>query len=256
MAFSYTLFLALLLLFPGLCFWAGFRAGERNDFLTPSPDRPGSTTTLFIVVFGTILGHLFGAGFFAVQSQVCSLTGACHQVGYDPNIYRMLLKGGTAASKASDLAIELWLFFIFALGAVVFRFAEWAAQRKVVSDRLDPLAFGWLTPAITAVKSGNAFVTAYVLTKTSHEGASVAYEGTVQQLALDEDQSIKLVILNEADRFLVKITEAGSERVETEASPIAQIHFTSAEIVNIAIEVVQAPPEDVEADEGDPAEPS
>ena len=33
MTFSYSLFLALLLLFLGLCFWAGWRVGERTDEL-------------------------------------------------------------------------------------------------------------------------------------------------------------------------------------------------------------------------------
>ena len=70
MTFSYSLFLALLLLFLGLCFWAGWRVGERTDFLSPTPDRPNSTVTLFIVVFGTIAGHLLGTGFFAAQAAV------------------------------------------------------------------------------------------------------------------------------------------------------------------------------------------
>lgn len=86
MAFSYSLFLILLLIFPGLCFWAGWRVGERIDFLSPSRDRPNSTLTLFMVVFGTIAGHLLGTGFFAVQASWCRATGLCVGVEFDPNI--------------------------------------------------------------------------------------------------------------------------------------------------------------------------
>ena len=86
-----------------------------------------------------------------------------------------------------------------------------------------------------------------MLTKTSHDGFIVAYEGTVQQLALDEDQSIKLVILNDVDRFLVKISESGLDRVDTSSTPITQLQVTAAEIANVALEVVQAPAADVEA---------
>ena len=75
----------------------------------------------------------------------------------------------------------------------------------------------------------------------------MAYEGTVQQLALDEDQSIKLVVLNDVDRFLVKISETGVDRVDTSSSPITQLQVTAAEIANIALEVVQAPEGDVAA---------
>ncbi|MEH3099409.1 hypothetical protein [Sphingomonas adhaesiva] len=96
MAFSYSLFLVLLLIFPGLCFWAGWRAGERTDFLSPSPDRPNSTVTLFIVVFGTIAGHLLGTGFFAAQAAWCRVTGMCLRIGFDPNVYRALLRGAAA----------------------------------------------------------------------------------------------------------------------------------------------------------------
>jgi hypothetical protein len=81
----------------------------------------------------------------------------------------------------------------------------------------------------------------------SHEGVCVAYEGVVQQLALDDDQSVKLVILNEVDRFLVKISEAGLDRVDMAASTIEQLHITSSEIANIAFELVRAPKSDVDA---------
>ena len=252
MAFSYTLFLALLLLFPGLCFWAGWRAGERTDFLTPSPDNPGSTLTLFIVVFGTLLGHILGAALFAVQSAWCGATDACFAIGFDPNPYRVLLRGASGTGYVPDLAIELWLLFILAVGVATGAIAQWASRREAVSDRIDPIAFGWLTPAVQAVKRGDSFVVAYVVSNTSHEGASVAYEGIVQQLALDADQSIKLVVLNEVDRFLVKITDKGVERVDSDASPIPQLQIAVPEIANIALEIVQAAQADVEAVEQEP----
>ena len=104
-----------------------------------------------------------------------------------------------------------------------------------------------MTPAIQAVKRGDSFVVAYILTSTSHEGASIAYEGTVQQLALDGDQSIKLIVLNDVDRFLVRITTAGLERLDSETTPIAQLQIAGDEIVNVALEIVRAPQQDVAA---------
>ncbi len=247
MAFSYPLFLVLLLIFPGLCFWAGWRAGERTDFLSPSPDRPNSTVTLFIVVLGTIAGHLLGTGFFAAQAVWCRATGVCFSIGFDPNVYRALLRGAADARGAPDLALEAWLLAMLLIGAITGVFAHWLVRREAVSGKTDPIAFGWLNPAVKAVKKGNSFVVAYVLTKTSHEGFIVAYEGIVQQLALDEDQSIKLVVLNEVDRFMVKISETGLDRVDTSSTPITQLQVTAAEIANVALEVVQAPAADVAA---------
>ena len=131
--------------------------------------------------------------------------------------------------------------------------AHWMVQREAVSGKTDPIAFGWLNPAVQAVKKGDSFVVAYVLTKTSHECFTIAYEGTVQQLALDEDQSIKFVVLNDVDRFLVKISEKGLERVDAPSTPITQLQITAAEIANVALEVVRAPAVDIAAVEAEDA---
>ncbi|MBV1692230.1 hypothetical protein KRR38_32360 [Novosphingobium sp. G106] len=247
MAFSYSLFLALLLLFPGFCFWAGWRVGQWTDFLSPAPDEPNSTFTLFMIVFGTLFGHLLGTAFFAVQGVWCRITDWCFVTGFDPNIYRALLRGTAGASAVPDLAFEVWLFSMLLIGASTGVFAHWISRREAVHAKADPITFGWLAPAVAAVKRGDSFVVAYVLTKTSHDGISVAYEGTVQQIALDGDQSIKLVVLNDVDRFLVRISDAGLVRLETEATPISQLQITAAEIANVALEVVQASAEDLAA---------
>ena len=116
MAFSYTLFLALILLFPGLCAWAGLRASERSDLLTPRPDKPNSTATLFVVVLGTISGHLIGAAIFLAQSFWCRLTGLCAAVAFDPNIYRVLFASGRTAGLVTDGAIFVWLLELALFG--------------------------------------------------------------------------------------------------------------------------------------------
>lgn len=247
MAFSYSLFLVLLLLFPGLCFWAGWRAGERTDFLSPSPDRPNSTVTLFIIVLGTIGGHILGTTIFTVQAAWCRATSLCLDVNFDPNVYRALLRGAGAAQVESDFALEACLTAILLIGAATFLASQWMVQQEAVSGLTDPIAFGWLNPAVRAVKKGDSFVVAYVMTKTSHACYSIAYEGTVQQLALDEDQSIKFVVLNDVDRFLVKISQDGLERVDAPSTPITQLQITAAEIANVALEVVRAPDVDVAA---------
>lgn len=247
MAFSYSLFLVLLLLFPGLCAWAGWRAGERTDFLSPSADKPNSTLTLFMIMVGTIGGHLLGGGLFALQSFWCHWTALCFAVDFDPNVYRTLLRGSAVARGASDIAIELWLLLLFLIAALTGALAFNLSRREFVTRRLDPISFGWLTPAVQAVKRGDSFVVAYVLTRTSYEGASVAYEGSVQQLTLDENQAIRTIVLNDVDRFLVKITKSGIRRLDSRATPISQLQITSDEIVNVALEVVQATSQDIAA---------
>jgi hypothetical protein len=147
----------------------------------------------------------------------------------------------------------MWLLDMLLIGAATGMIAYWLVQREAVSGKTDPIAFGWLNPAVQAVKKEDSFVVVYVLTKTSPECFTIAYEGTVQQLALDEDQSIKFVVLNDVDRFLVKISERGLERVDAPPTPITQLQITAAEIANVALEVVRAPEGDVAALEAEDA---
>ncbi|MEG8026520.1 hypothetical protein QP162_22915 [Sphingomonas aurantiaca] len=183
---------------------------------------------------------------YTLQSLWC-YTGLCLPISFDPNIYRALVKGVAGAGTAPDAAFEVWLFSMLMIGLSTGAFAYWMSHWKWINDRLAPVAFGWLAPAVQAVKRGDSFVVAYVLTSTSHEGASIAYEGTVQQLALDGDQSIKLIVLNDVDRFLVKITTTGLERLDSETTPITQLQIAGDEIVNVALEIVRAPQQDVAA---------
>lgn len=242
MTFSYTLVLALLLLFPGLCAFAGLRAGERTDFLAPRPEKPNSTGTLFIVVAGTIAGHTLGAGAFALQAAWCRLTGLCVTVGYDPNVYRVLLASQHPTRVLTDGAIEWWIFFLSALGAVTGWFFSRAARSSAFKGTFDPIDFGWLNPAVQAVKAGNSVVVAYVVSKTTYNGTSIAYEGIVDRLALDDDQKVAMVVLSRVDRFTVRIEDDGSvKRHEGGGAPIPQMQFAASEIANIAFEVLTEP---------------
>ncbi len=199
-----------------------------------------------MVVLGTIIGHLIGATLFEVQSTTCGWV-QCLEVNFDVNAYRVLMRGTASAGNAPDIAFVVWLAQALALGPLTGLGAFWLARQEPVTTRLDQIAFGWLAPAVQAVKQGNSFITAYVLTKMEHDGLTLAYEGVVQHLALDEDQSVKLVVLNDVDRFLVRINESGIERINSPGNPITQLVITSAEITNIALEVIQAPDEDVKA---------
>ncbi len=242
MAFSYTLFLALILLFPGLCGWAALRMSARTNLLTPRPDKPNSTATLFIVVLGAIGGHLLGAWLLALQAILCRLSGRCLAVDFDPNVYRVLMTVTQPHEPVSDLAIGAWLLDLALVGVATGGLIERASRLPWVQDRWDTLDFGWLNPAIQAVKTRDAAVLAYVVTRTEHEGASVAYEGIVQQLARDDDQTVTMLVLTKVDRFLVRITPAGVERTGGGQNPIAQMQFHLAEIANIALEVIERPP--------------
>jgi hypothetical protein len=238
-AFSYTLFLALILLFPGFCAWAGLRTVERTDLLTPRPDKPNSTATLFVIVLGTIAGHMAGALAFVLQAGWCGLTGWCAVLAFDPNVYRVIFTSGRTAGTTTDLAVFAWLLELALVGLFAGVAIAWGAGTGWIRDRWDAIDFGWLNRPVRQVKAHDAVIVGYVVTKTSHEGASIAYEGTVQQLAIDDDQTITMLVLVQVDRFIVRITEHGVQRIDEDHKPIAQMQLHLSEIANVALEVFE-----------------
>ncbi len=178
--FSYTLVVALVLLLLGFCAWGSLRLVERTDILTPRPDKPNSTSTLLVIVTGALGGHLIGALFFALMASWRQLTRLYLRVPFDPNVYRLIFKGVAADGPVTDWAIFVWLAELIVIGLAVGVVAYMLAGAKLVKEKWDALDFGWLNTATQAVKSGRAVIIAYVMTKTSEAGATVAYEGILQ----------------------------------------------------------------------------
>jgi hypothetical protein len=237
--FSYTLFLALLLLAPGLAAWAGLRLAERTDILSPAPEKPGSTFSLFVIVLGTLAGHIFMASLFAVQSIWCAHSSACFQTASDPNIYRVILTGSRTASAPSDLGLLWWFVALLVPALAVFLSMRWIGQLTVVRAMLEQASFGWLNPLVQAAKPANSFILAYVVTTVAHEGSHVAYEGIVEQVAFDENRAITMLVLSRCDRFLVKVSGGDVARVDTKHQPIPLIQLDARNFANVALEVFE-----------------
>ena len=243
MSFSYTLFLALLLLAPGLAVWAGFRFGEKPGLISQAPERPGSTISLLVIVFGSLIGHCAMAGMFAAQSLWCRSTGACLTVDFDPNVYRIIISARQSAALPADFAVFAW-FLGLLLPAIALGLASFAASRWTwVRHLREQATFGWLKPWIDRARPEDSFITAYVVTALEHEGSNVAYEGTVESLALDDQRTIVMIVLRDCDRFLVRVTEGEVRRLDVDQRAIPLIQLAGDTLVNVALEVFDDVPE-------------
>lgn len=243
MSFSYTLFLALLLLAPGLGLWAGLRAGERSDLISQAPEKPGSTFSLLVIVFGALLGHILLSALFVVQAQLCRWSGACLAIGFDPNVYRVILTNGRAAGVPGDGAFLAWFVALLLPALIVALVAYRASGWRWVRDLREAASFGWLKRWVDLARPANSFIIAYVVTTLEHEGANVAYEGIVENIALDDNRAIRMLVLSNCDRFLVRISADKVERVDAPHAPIPLIQLDAENFVNVALEVF----EDVDA---------
>lgn len=251
MSFSYTLFLALLLLAPGLGVWAGLRIGERSELISQAPERPGSTFSLMVIVFGALVGHILLSALFTLQQGVCGWSGRCLALGFDPNIYRVILTNGRSVRAPSDLAFLSWFVSLLLPALIVGLVAYWASSWRWVRDRREAASFGWLKRWVDLARPANSFIIAYVVTKLEHDGANVAYEGIVENIALDDNRAITMVVLSSCDRFLVRVTPDKVERVDADHAPIPLIQLEAENFLNVALEVFRDI--DVPTEESDPA---
>lgn len=246
MTFSYTLFLVLLLLAPGFSVWAGLRLGERNELISQAPERPGSTFSLLVIVLGALVGHILLATVLAAQESGCRASSACLAVGFDPNIYRVIMGGdrlrtvGANTSSLPSWAVLYWLASLLLpavlTGWTAYRVSQWQRVRVLREQS----TLGWLQNWVDQSRQHDRFIIAYVVTTMTHDGAYVAYEGAVVNFALDDNRAIAMIVLAGCDRFLVKITEDGVKRVDAPTS-IGLIQLEARNCLNIALELFGDP---------------
>jgi hypothetical protein len=103
------------------------------------------------------------------------------------------------------------------------------------------LRFGWLLPIVEKVEAGGHVAVGYVRTTSGHNGAWVAYEGSIRRLTLDDDDGIRMVVLEQCDRFIVRMTDDKIERVDMDSAPIAMMHLAADQIADFAIELFEVP---------------
>lgn len=239
MSFSYTLFLALLLLAPGLSVWAGLRIGEQHALISQAPEKPGSTFSLLVIVFGALAGHILMSGLLALQSSFCAATSLCVAVSFDPDVYRVILTGAKEAGHPGDWAFFAWFVSLLLPAVIVGALAWWASGWAWVRGFRETSTFGWLKPIVDLGRPDNSFILAYVVTTIEHDGANVAYEGIVENIALDDNRAIAMIVLSKCDRFLVKITAKSVDRIDSRHAPIPLIQLEAKNFLNVALEVFE-----------------
>lgn len=142
MSFSYTLFLALLLLAPGLGVWIGLRVGERNELISQAPEKTGSTSSLLTIVFGALAGHILLSTLYVVQSLWCRHIGLCFTVSFDPNVFRVILTNGKSSVSAPDIAFLSWFFSLLLPAIMVSGLSYFASSLKWVRNQRETSTFG------------------------------------------------------------------------------------------------------------------
>jgi hypothetical protein len=237
---GYPLLGTLVFLFPGLCAWVGLRSGSRIDYLSPLPDRPNSTYTLFVILVGALLAHVVGTGLFAVQELYCR-RAPCLRLSVDPNVYKAVLRHDQAFASSSA-AIALALLFFTTLGCLSAASLHRIARTVTLAGVIRPELHGWVRVIAAGTAAPDKVVIASVLTRTGHDGRYAGFEGMVHQFTLDEDELVAMIVLVEADRFLIEIGNTAAPRFEVDGRSIPLVQLQKAEIANVAFDVIDLQP--------------
>lgn len=238
MTFGYALLGALLLLLPGFAGYYGTRLGEASDLVSPRPDRPNSNQTIFLVVFIALLAHTVGALVFGVNEVIASYGGRVVTLLIEPNPYRIFWRA-KAPGGLSGAGFAWELIYSLTLTVSTGLIFQKLAHRNPVTTVTAPLRFGWLLPIARQVEAGSHVAIGYVLTTMGHDGAWIAYEGIVRRLALNDDDAIEMIVLEQCDRFVVRLVEGKVERVDTEGQTIELIQLRNDQVANYALEVLE-----------------
>lgn len=79
-----------------------------SNLISQAPEKPGSTFSLLVIVFGALLGHILLSALFVVQAWLCRWIDQCLALPFDPNVYRVTLTNGRSAGLPSDAAFLCW----------------------------------------------------------------------------------------------------------------------------------------------------
>lgn len=244
MTFSFTVFVAMVLLLPGFGLFAGLYLPGKSAFRA-APPSPTSFAALTIVIAGACAGHLIGV----LLSLLFQRLGAATGWGLLPSPYALVahLNGGRVLTEPELLSFLLMMPTISAATAACARVGLALAwhERAEAPGKLADFLYGWSAEVVAQSRADNRYITAFVLSDTEWGADRIGYEGTLDALELSADKEIQSVLLSDANVFTLSAAGDRRERKVLQGDPIERIHIGKDHIVNIAFEIYEVPKADV-----------
>jgi hypothetical protein len=226
------------LLLPGIIGLSIFYASVGTPEVKVTPPPLGTVTSLAIVGIFAIIAHAAWSGLIAINA----ILPACIPMpAWDP--YRLIFQ----PSVSSASSVDIWagmsgLAMTCVLGGVIGHLA--AAGSFAWRGRF---LFGWLYPIIEKAAPPENYINAYVVTKIENGSDTLGYEGTVENLVLDEQRQIVGVTLINVSTFYLRMNQKGIHRVNAKSN-LPHLVLRESDYHNVALVVIR--------DETVPGEPS
>lgn len=189
--------------------------------------------------------HTIWALVLALNDGLCRQAPFCLAVPFEPDIYAAALAYGVTSGPAvSGSEVAAILLTCSGLTVAAFALTSAAARTERVSAVLRLPLYGLYTGLVeeaaqAAATSPTSYVTAFVITDTERDGASLGYFGILENLQVGPDKQVAGVALMEVGTFLLQISDTVRRTPDLRDAPIARILISGSRIRNIAFAVVR-----------------
>lgn len=217
------------LLLPGIIGFSLFYSSVSTAEVKVTPPPLGTVTSLAVIGALSIIAHALWSGLLALNPLVPAVLP---WPAWDP--YRLIfLPSGSTATPADVWAAMAGLLATCGIGGL----AGWLAARGNIRWRGEFL-FGWLYPIIEKAAPTENYINAYVVTKIEHGTDMLGYEGTVENLVLNEQRQIVGLTLINVSSFYLRMTSERVRRVNAHSN-LRHLVLRDTDYHNVALVVIR-----------------
>lgn len=217
------------LLLPGIVGLSIFYTSVGTTEVKVTPPPLGTVTSLAIVGIIAVLAHMIWGSALAINAGLDPCIGV---PPFDP--YHLLFSTtGARISTAQIAAGMAGLVCSCLVGGLIGRIGavgNWKWRGRFL--------FGWLYPIMEKAAPAQNYINAYVVTKVEKNGDILGYEGTVENLVLDEQRQIIGVTLNNVATFYLRLNKAGVKRINAN-STLPHLVLRGEDYHNVALVVIR-----------------
>lgn len=224
------------LLLPGILGLSIFYSSVGTSEVKVTPPPLGAVTSIAIAGLISLIAHMMWSALLALNGV---LPHCIPLPAFDP--YSLLFAAaGQQAGGLEMFAGMAGLICACVVGGIVGRIAaagtwEWRGR----------FLFGWLYPIIEKASPAENYINAYVVTKIENGSDTLGYEGTVENLVLDEQRQIVGVTLVNVATFYLRMNKDGVRRINAKSN-LPHLVLRASDYHNVALVVIR--------DEGAPDE--
>ena len=217
------------LLLPGILGLSLFYSSVGTSEVKVTPPPLGAVTSIAIVGIIAIIAHMIWSALLALNGV---LPNCLPLPPFDP--YRLLFTAvGQQVSGSEMFAGMAGLICACVVGGFIGRIAaagtwEWRGR----------FLFGWLYPIIEKASPAENYINAYVVTKIENGSDTLGYEGTVENLVLDEQRQIVGVTLINVATFYLRMNKNGVRRINANSS-LRHLVLRASDYHNVALVVIR-----------------